>query len=146
MAAYCIVNKLDMLLFMPATCLNMVLTPIIAYCVGGNRKDKASDYLKLSIKFSLIVITLCSTLLLLFAKPIASIFGCSTDAASLVQHCISFLVWGYLFNAVTQCFMSKINGYGQPEKGMIITIINHIAIRIPFSILLSKTVLGLDGI
>lgn len=29
---------------------------------------------------------------------------------------------------------------------MIITVLNHIVIRIPFSILLSKTVLGLDGI
>lgn len=42
--------------------------------------------------------------------------------------------------------MGRINGYGQPGKGMIVTVINHIAIRIPFSVLLSKTVLGLDGI
>lgn len=42
--------------------------------------------------------------------------------------------------------MGRINGYGQPGKGMIITVLNHIVIRIPFSILLSKTVLGLDGI
>lgn len=146
MAGYGIVNKLDMILFMPATCLNMALTPIIGYCVGGNRKDRASDYLKLSVKFSLIVVTVCGALLLLFAKPVAGVFGCSAQAAALVQHCISFLVWGYLFNAVTQCFMGRINGYGQPGKGMIITIINHILIRIPFSVLLSKTILGLDGI
>lgn len=146
MAGYGIVNKLDMILFMPATCLNMALTPIIGYCVGGERKDRASDYLKLSVKFSLIVVTICGALLLLFAKPVAGVFGCSEEAAALVQHCISFLVWGYLFNAVTQCFMGRINGYGQPGKGMIITVLNHIVIRIPFSILLSKTVLGLDGI
>lgn len=146
MAGYGIINKLDMILFMPATCLNMVLTPIIGYCIGGKRKDRASDYLKLSVKFSLVVVTICGVLLLIFAKPVASVFGCSANAAALVQHCITFLVWGYLFNAVTQCYMGRINGYGQPGKGMIITVLNHIAIRIPFSILLSKTVLGLDGI
>lgn len=146
MAGYGIVNKLDMILFMPATCLNMVLTPIIGYCAGGNRKDRASDYLRLSVKFSLIVVAVCGALLLIFAKTVAGIFGCSAETAALVQHCILFLVWGYLFNAVTQCFMGRINGYGQPGKGMIITVINHIVIRIPFSIILSKTFLGLDGI
>lgn len=77
---------------------------------------------------------------------VAGVFGCSPEVAVLVQHCVSFLVWGYLFNAVTQCFMGKINGYGQPGKGMFITVINHIVICIPFSVLLSKTTLGLDGI
>lgn len=146
MAGYGIVNKLDMLLFMPATCLNMALTPIIGYCVGGNRRDRANDYLKVSIKFSLVVVTVCGGLLLVFAKSVASMFGYSGDAAALVQHCIAFLVWGYLFNAVTQCYMGRINGYGKPAKGMIITILNHIAVRIPFSVILSKTALGLDGI
>lgn len=146
MAGYEIVNKLDMILFMPAMVFNMVLTPIIGYCVGGNRKDRASDYVKLSVKFSIIVVIIFGALLLVFAKPIAGMFGCSAEAASLVQHIVGFLVWGYLFNAVTQCFMGRINGYGQPGKGMIITVINHIAVRIPFSIILSNTVLGLDGI
>lgn len=146
MAGYGIVNKLDMILFMPATVLNMVLTPIIGYCVGGKRDDRASDYIKLSVKFSLITVAVCGALLMIFAKPVAGIFGCSKEAEELVQHCIFFLVWGYLFNAVTQCFMGRINGYGQPAKGMIITILNHIVIRIPFSIILSNTALGLDGI
>lgn len=146
MAGYGIVNKLDMILFMPATVLNMVLTPIIGYCIGGKRKDRAADYIKISIKFSIVVVVICGALLFIFAKPIAGIFGCSNEAAVLVQHCISFLVWGYFFNAITQCFMGRINGYGQPGKGMIITILNHIVIRIPFSIILSNTFLGLDGI
>lgn len=146
MAGYGIVNKLDMILFMPAMCLNMALTPIIGYCVGGKREDRASDYLKLSIRFSAAAVIVCGVFLLLFAKPVAGMFGCSAEVAALVQHCISFLVWGYLLNAVTQCFMGRINGYGKPEKGMIITVVNHIVIRIPFSILLSETALGLDGI
>lgn len=33
MAGYGIVNKLDMILFMPAMCLNMALTAIIGYCL-----------------------------------------------------------------------------------------------------------------
>lgn len=146
MAGYEIVNKLDMILFMPAMVFNMVLTPIIGYCIGGNRKDRASDYLKLSIKFSIAAVVVFGALLVAFAKPIAGMFGCSADAAELVQHIVLFLVWGYLLNAVTQCYMGRINGYGQPGKGMIITVINHIVIRIPLSMLLSRTFLGLDGI
>lgn len=95
---------------------------------------------------SSVVLTACVSNFGIIAKPVAGIFGCSGEAAALVQHCIAFLVWGYLFNAVTQCYMGKINGYGQPGKGMVITILNHIVIRIPFSIFLSRTFLGLDGI
>lgn len=146
MAGYEIVNKLDMILFMPAMVFNMVLTPIIAYCVGQKRKDRASDYMKLSVKFSIVLVVIFGALMLIFAKPLAGMFGCSTEAAELVQHIVFFLVWGYLLNAVTQCFMGRINGYGQPGKGMVITVLNHIVIRIPFSIILSKTALGLDGI
>lgn len=96
MAGYGIVNKLDMILFMPATVLNMVLTPIIGYCTGGKRKDRASDYIKVSIRFSVIVVAVCGALLLLFAKPVAGVFGCSEEAAILVRHCIAFLVTGFL--------------------------------------------------
>lgn len=109
-------------------------------------KTEPVDYVKLSIKFSITVVIICGALLVLFAQPIAGGFGCSAEAAKLVQHIVTFLVWGYLFNAVTQCFMGRINGYGQPGKGMMITIVNHIIIRIPFSVILSGTPLGLDGV
>lgn len=146
MAGYEVVGKLDMLLYFPPMVLNMVLTPIIGYCVGGKRPDRAKDYVGFSIKLSMMLTAVFGAILLLFAGKISSIFGCSTDAQAIVQRCMYFLVGGYLFNAVTQCFMGCINGYGHPASGMIITILNHIVIRIPFSILLSGTALGLDGI
>lgn len=43
-------------------------------------------------------------------------FGCGNDAEKLVQDVVWFLVWGYLLNAITQCYMGQINGYGQPAK------------------------------
>lgn len=146
MAGYEIVNKLDMILYMPAMVFNMVLTPIIAFCIGESRRDRAKDYMKTSIIFSIAFVVVFGSLVLIFAKDLAGMFGCSNEAAELVQHVVWFLVWGYLLNAITQCYMGQINGYGQPAKGMIITVLNHIVIRIPFSIILSQTALGLDGI
>ena len=58
------------------------------------------------------MVVIFGALLLIFEKPIAGMFGCSAEAVTLVQHIVGFLVWGYLFNAVTQCFMGRINGYG----------------------------------
>ncbi len=109
----------------------------------SNATVQSQQNLRFNVGLYCLVVVL---LLLIFSKSISGIFGCSAETAALVQHCIMFLVWGYLFNAVTQCFMGKINGYGQPGKGMIITVLNHIVIRIPFSIILSNTFLGLDGI
>lgn len=119
---------------------------IIAYCIGQKRKGRADDYMKLCMKFSIVLVVIFGTLMLIFAKTLVGMFGYSAEAAELVQHIVWFLVWGYLLNAVTQCFMGRINGYGQPIKGMVITVLNHIVIRIPFFILLSGTALGLGGI
>lgn len=83
-----------MILFMPAMVFNMVLTPIIGYCIAGKRKDRASDYVNISIKFSIVLVIVCGTLLHIFAKSIAGVFGCSAEAADLVQHIVRFLVWG----------------------------------------------------
>ena len=146
MAAYGISGKLDTILFMPSMAISMALTPIIGYCAGGGRKDRAADYIKVSLKFSVCLVMISGTLLWLWGKRIAGSFGCSPEVADLVQRCIRFLVWGYLLNSATQCFVSRINGFGQPGKSMMITLLNHGAIRIPLSILLSRTVLGLDGI
>lgn len=54
-------NKLDMIFFMPAMVFNMVLTPIIAYCVGQKRKDRAADYMRISIKFSIVLVVIFGT-------------------------------------------------------------------------------------
>lgn len=86
------------------------------------------------------------TLVFSFGMGITNGMGILLSGQLAKKDIVGFLVWGYLFNAVTQCFMGRINSYGQPRKGMVIIVINHIAIRIPFSIILSNTVLGLDGI
>lgn len=145
-AGYGILTKLDMLLFFPPMVMNMILTPIVGYCNGANRKDRAKDYINLSIKVSIALVIIFSIILLAFSIPIASTFGCSIEAAQVVQTALKYLVFGYLLNAITQCLIGHINGLGKPSSGMIITILNHIVIRIPFSIILSKTFLGLNGI
>lgn len=144
-AGYGILTKLDMLLFFPPMVMNMILTPIVAYCSSANREDRSQDYIKLSIKVSLILVAIFSIILLVFSIPIASTFGCSLGAAKIVQIALRYIVIGYLLNAITQSLMAHINGLGKPSSGMIITILNHIIIRIPFSIILSKLI-GLKGI
>lgn len=146
MAGYGVLNKLDMLLFFPATVMNMVLTPIVGFCIGGKRRDRADEYVKFGLRVTLILVAFFGALLLLFSTPVTRMFGCSDEAIAIVSHALKLLVIGYLFNAVTQCFMGFINGIGNPKSGMVITILNHVVIRIPFSIILTRMSLGLDGV
>lgn len=50
--------------------------------------------MKLSVKFSVVLVVIFGMLMLIFAKPLAGMFGCSAEAAELVQHIGWFLIGG----------------------------------------------------
>ena len=54
-AGYGVAGKLEMILFYPAMALNMVLTSIVGQCIGAQRIDRAKNYLKLALKYGIVV-------------------------------------------------------------------------------------------
>lgn len=145
-AAYGIAGKLETILFYPAMALNMVLTTIVGQCIGGQRIDRAKDYLKCALKYGCILLFILSGVIVMFSKQLSGFFVNSTDVATIVGVYFLTVSIGYVLNTVTNCFLGVLNGFGKPAKSMLLMIFYYIVVRMPFAYLLSSLGFGLNGI
>lgn len=145
-AAYGITGKLETILFYPAMALNMVLTTIVGHCIGGQRADRAKDYLKCSLKYGGLLLLILSIVIVTFSKQLSGFFVNSSNVAAIVGVYFSIVGIGYVLNTVTNCFLGVLNGFGKPAKSMLLMIFYYIVIRMPLAYLLSFLGFGLNGI
>ena len=145
-AAYGVTGKLEIIVFYPAMALNMVLTTIIGQCAGGNRYDRARDYLKCGLKYGCGLLVILSVLVVGFSRQLSGLFVRSDEVAEIVGTYFLIVGIGYILNTVTNCYLGSLNGLGKPSKSMFLMIFYYIIIRMPLAYLLSHLNLGLNGI
>ena len=145
-AAYGITGKLETILFYPAMALNMVLTVIVGQCIGGQRIDRAKDYLKCALKYGCVLLLILSIVIVAFSRQLSGFFVNSSDVAVIVGVYFSIVGVGYILNTVTNSFLGVLNGLGKPAKSMLLMIFYYIVIRMPLAYLFSFWGLGLNGI
>ena len=145
-AAYGITGKLETILFYPAMALNMVLTTIVGQCIGGQRTDRAKDYLKCALKYGCLLLAILSIVLVVFSKQLSGFFVNSSDVADIVGVYFFIVGIGYLLNTITNSFLGVLNGFGKPAKSMVLMIFYYIVVRMPLAYLLSFLGFGLNGI
>ena len=115
-AAYGITGKLETILFYPAMALNMVLTTIVGQCIGGQRTDRAKDYLKCALKYGCLLLAILSIIIVVFSKQLSGFFVNSSDVADIVGVYFFIVGIGYLLNTITNSFLGVLNGFGKPAK------------------------------
>lgn len=145
-AAYGITGKLETILFYPAIALNMVLTTIVGQCIGGQRTDRAKDYLKCALKYGCLLLAILSIVIVVFSKQLSGFFVNSSDVADIVGVYFFIVGIGYLLNTITNSFLGVLNGFGKPAKSMVLMIFYYIVVRMPLAYLLSFLGFGLNGI
>lgn len=145
-AAYGVAGKLEIIVFYPAMALNMVLTTIIGQCVGGERYDRAKDYLKCALGYGCGLLVILSVLVVGFSKQLSGLFVKSDNVAVIVGTYFLIVGIGYVLNTVTNCYLGALNGMGKPSKSMFLMIFYYIVVRMPLAYLLSHLGLGLNGI
>lgn len=145
-AAYGITGKLETILFYPAMALNMVLTSIVGQCIGGQRTDRAGDYIKCALKYGCILLFILSGIIVIFSRQLSGLFVNSTDAAEIVRAYFFTVSIGYVLNTVTNCLLGGLNCLGKPDKSMFLMIFYYILVRMPLAYLLSSLGFGLNGI
>jgi len=145
-AAYGITGKLETILFYPAMALNMVLTTIVGQCIGGQRTDRAKDYLKCALKYGCLLLAILSIVIVVFSKQLSGFFVNSSDVADIVGVYFFIVGIGYLLNTITNSFLGVLNGFGKPAKSMVLMIFYYIVVRMPLAYLLSFLGFGLNGI
>jgi putative MATE family efflux protein len=145
-AAFGIAGKLEPILLYPAMALNMAITAASGQCFGACNDKKAKEYFHWGIIYGTGTLLILSAAITIFAKSISGLFVHSEEIASIVSTYFLIIAIGYLFHAVTNCFIGMINGLGKPMGAMLIMTIYFIIIRMPMAKLLSITKMGIDGI
>lgn len=145
-AGYGVAGKLEMILFYPAMALNMVLTSIVGQCIGAQRIDRAKNYLKLALKYGIVVSSVLSAVVIFFSKQLAKLFVSNVAVTNVVSHYFLIVSIGYVLYTITSCYLGTLNGIGKPTKSMILMIFYYIIIRIPFAYLLSWLAENLNGV
>lgn len=145
-AAYGITGKLETILFYPAMALNMVLTTIVGQCIGGQRTDRAKDYLKCALKYGCLLLLILSIIIVALSRQLSGFFVNSSDVAAIVGVYFSIVGIGYILNTVTNSFLGVLNGFGKPAKSMLLMIFYYIVVRMPLAYLFSFWGFGLNGI
>ena len=145
-AGYGVAGKLEMILFYPAMALNMVLTSIVGQCIGAQRIDRAKNYLKLALKYGIVVSSVLSAVVIFFSKQLAKLFVSNVAVTNVVSHYFLIVSIGYVLYTITSCYLGTLNGIGKPTKSIILMIIYYIIIRIPFAYLLSWLAENLNGV
>lgn len=145
-AAYGITGKLETILFYPAMALNMVLTTIVGQCIGGQRSDRAKDYLKCALKYGCSLLLILSIVIVVFSRQLSGFFVNSFDVAAIVGAYFLIVGVGYILNTITNCFLGVLNGFGKPAKSMLLMIFYYIVVRMPLAYLFSLLDFGLNGI
>ncbi|GAA6285049.1 MATE family efflux transporter [Blautia caecimuris] len=119
-AGYGVAGKLEMILFYPAMALNMVLTSIVGQCIGAQRIDRAKNYLKLALKYGIIVSIVLSAVVIFFSKQLAKLFVSNEAVTNVVSHYFLIVSIGYILYTITSCYLGTLNGMGKPTKSMVL--------------------------
>ena len=105
-----------MILFYPAMALNMVLTSIVGQCIGAQRIDRAKNYLKLALKYGIVVSSVLSAVVIFFSKQLAKLFVSNVAVTNVVSHYFLIVSIGYVLYTITSCYFRYFKWYRKTNK------------------------------
>ena len=132
-AAYQIGGRIDMLVFLPIFGIASALTTMVGMFYGANEINKIKFISRYGVRSSLIITSICSALLYIFAPPVISIFTSdptiqkiSIDYLRIISILFPFISIGLTIGRILQ-------GLGQGMPSLIITTIRVIGVAGPLA-------------
>jgi putative MATE family efflux protein len=142
-AAYSVAGRLDAFASMPAMAMASALAAFVGQNVGANKMDRVKAGFKVSLIFASIISVTVSAIILLFGKPLMSVF---TNDAQVIELGYDYLIIVSSFYLVfSSMFITHgvLRGAGDTLVPMFITLFALWILRIPFSYLFSREFFGL---
>jgi len=143
-AAYQIGGRIDMLVFLPIFGIASALTTIIGMFYGANQIDKIKYISWYGIRSSLIITTLCSIFLFIFAPAVISVFTSDIIIQEISIYYLRTISILFPFISVGLTIGRILQGLGTGMPSLIITIVRVIGVAGPlayyFTFILSKPV------
>lgn len=145
-AAFNAVNRVDDFAFTPQQSIGAAMTTFIAQNRGANKPERIKKGLKIGMILENIYWIIIGSIVLIFAKPIMSLFLSADDSKSIGLGVLylTYMAFFYIFPAITNGLQGFFRGMGQMNITLKSTF-TQIVFRVIFAYILTP-VLGFSGI
>jgi putative MATE family efflux protein len=132
-AASVIIMRVDGFAMMPNFSFGNAMTTYAGQNVGARKFDRLTQGCKQGTLLSVGCATLITGIILIFGKPLMSIFTKTSSLVDLSYNMMCIIAVGYIAVAVTQSLSGVMRGAGDTTTPMWISLITTVALRIPLA-------------
>ena len=145
-AAHGLGARLDSVMYLPMSAIGQATSTMIGQNLGARNRDRAWKTSKTAILYTFISSTAVAIILILFARPIASIFTTSDEVVELTRFYIYFVFSFYGFLGIRVAMLYSFYGAGDSRTALITTLFSFFALRLPLAYAGSLTTLEARGV
>ena len=132
-AAYQIGGRIDMLVFLPIFGIASALTTMVGMFYGANEINKIKFISRYGVRSSLIITSICSALLYIFAPLVISIFTSDSTIQKISIDYLRIISLLFPFISIGLTIGRILQGLGQGMPSLIITTIRVIGVAGPLA-------------
>lgn len=145
LAAFSIINKIIMVVYMPVGGFSEGLQPIISVNYGAKRIDRVEKATKIGMLYSMIYVLIASLLTFLFADNIISFFGGTNELVQITKKGYNIMLLGMLFIPGTIMIAVLFQGVNKPKESVVVNLSRQLIFLIPVLLLLPNFI-GVNGV
>ncbi|HII02717.1 TPA: MATE family efflux transporter [Methanosarcinaceae archaeon] len=144
-AAFGIIHRLIMLIFLPMLGISFGLQPIIGYNYGAKQFSRVVESVKVALKLSTLLSLAGFLVLFLFPEQILSIFSPDTELAAVGTNAMRIVVLVLPFISFQVIGTTVFQALGMPKPAFILSLARQLLFLLPLVLVLPKFY-GLDGV
>jgi putative MATE family efflux protein len=126
-----IVMRVDGFAMMPNFTFGIAMTTYAGQNIGAKKMGRVTKGTKDGTRIAVVVSTVITIILLVFGRPLMSVFTDTKELVDLSMHMMRILAVGYIAMAVTQCLSGVMRGAGDTMTPMWISLITTVFLRVP---------------
>lgn len=129
--------KLQTFVILPIVGLANGMIPVVAYNYGAGKKDRIMSAVKVSLKYSMILMLIGILILQVFPYNLLSFFEASDSMISMGVLAIRIISLSYIFASISIILSSMFQALGSAVTSMMISSSRQILVLLPLAYLLS---------
>ena len=132
-AANVIIMRVDGFAMLPNFSFGTAMTTYSGQNIGARKKDRVLQGAKQGTILVVLTSTVLTILILLFGKPLMSIFTETQELVELARYMMGIIAVGYIAVAVTQSLSGVMRGAGDTMTPMWISLFSTVIVRVPIA-------------
>jgi len=147
LAAHQLANTAESICYMPAFGFNVAVTTLVAQSLGAGEKKMAKDFAWLCVRYSVVIMIICASLMYIFAPQMIGFFIRDGAVISLGSQMLRIIAFVEPCVAISTVIPGILKGAGDTRWPFYISIIGMWAVRMSIALILVKVFgMGLLGI